>query len=202
MKHNSLKLLILFVLVVFSCSQDDEISTPGNDDGTTVILNKVLTIETINEKIETALKTKEGFNWKKVSAHTLWSAVQHGDNIVSIGYGADDESFNELRSSHLETIKKEILAIIAKNEDEDLTRNKESVFEYEIINVMDVKIKNLKTIQELLKADNIRYLEPTGYNHFDAQTRSSSGCSMSGQSINTNHYQTIAPNNAQVAWNF
>jgi len=200
MKHNSLKLLILFVLVIFSCTEEDEFGSPETQNGSTVILNKTQSINTINEQIETALKSKEGFDWKKVSAHTLWSAVKHGNSIISIGYGKEGESFNELRSSNLIKVKENILKLIA--ETEDLERNKESIFEYEIINVMDVKVENLKTIEALLKADNIRYLEPSGYNHFDAQTRSSSGCDKNGQSINASHYQTIAPNNAQVAWNF
>ncbi len=203
MKRNSLKLLILSVLVLFSCTQEDELNTSDNEGGTTVILDKVQSINAINDKIETALITKEGFDWKKVSAHTLWSAVQHGDNIISIGYGDEGESFSEeQRSPRLESIKENILKIIAENEEKGLERNKETVFEYDVINVMDVKIKSLKTVQALLKADNVRYLEPTGYNHFDAQTRSSSGCNKNGQSINSSHYQTIAPNNAQVAWNF
>ena len=200
MKRNSLKLLMLIVLVTFSCTHEDQLITPETEVEATVDLKTPLTINEINEKIEAALQSKDGFDWQNVSAHTLWSAVHHGSNIISIGYGNEGESFSEERSARLISIKENILNTIEQSE--NFKRSKETVVEHEIINVIDVKVENLKTIETLLKADNIRYLEPNGYNHFDAQTRSSSGCSKSGQSINSSHYQTIAPNNAQVAWNF
>lgn len=201
MKQTTLKLLVLLVLVTFSCTQEEQLTTPDPKGEILQDRKTPLSIATINEKIETALTTnKDGFNWQDVNAHTLWSAVHHGNNILTIGYGNDGESFSEERSDRLISIKDNILTTIAQTE--EFERSKETVVEHEILNVIDVKVENLETIEALLKTENVRYLEPNGYNHFDVQTRSSSGCSKNGQSINSSHYQTIAPNNAQVAWNF
>jgi subtilisin family serine protease len=187
-------------LVNFSCTQEEQLQTPDPESEIIQDRKTPLSIAVINEKIETALISKDGFNWQNVDAYTLWSAVHHGNNILTIGYGDIGESFSEQRSERLVSIKDNIINTISTTE--DFTRSKETLVEHEIINVIDVKIENLATIEALLKTENIRYLEPNGYNHYDAQTRSSSGCSKSGQSINASHYQTIAPNNAQVAWNF
>ncbi len=191
---------MLSLLVTFSCTQEE---TQINQDTSSEIFDqrKPLSISQINSKIDAALaNNKEGFNWKDETAHTIWSAVVHGNNVLTIGYGQEGESFSEERSQRLIDTKEHILNVIQQTE--SFTRSSETVLEHEIINVVDVKIESLETIETLLKTDGIRYLEPNGYNHYTMQTRSSSGCDKTGVSINPAHYQTVAPNNAQVAWNF
>ncbi|WP_299890120.1 S8/S53 family peptidase [uncultured Lacinutrix sp.] len=191
----------LFVLLaVFSCSKDENALIEEKEQAQD--FSKPLTIQEINTKIETQLNSGETFDWKNESDHFLWSAVHHGNAILTIGYGSETESFSEQRSAALESKKDAILQIVESSE--GYKRGNETVVEHEIINVVDVKVENFETIKLLRKANNIRYLEPNGYNHFgqDNQQRSSAGCDKNGQSINSAHYTTIAPNNAQVAWNF
>ncbi len=89
---------------------------------------------------------------------------------------------------------------------EGISKDKLALVEHEIINVMDVKVENIKTIIALRRSANVRYLQPNGYNKFTETTavleRSSSGCDKNGDHINPTHYTTIAPNNAQVSWHF
>ena len=192
---------MLSLLVTFSCTQEETLINQEIETDAIVDQKTPLSISEINSKIDAAFaNNKEGFDWKDVTAHTLWSAVVQGNNVLTIGYGNPDESFSEERSQRLIDTKENIINIIQQTE--NFSRSSETVLEHEILNVVDVKIENLKSIEALLETENIRYLEPNGYSHYTMQTRSSSGCDKNGTSINPAHYQTIAPNNAQVAWNF
>ncbi|WP_452602095.1 S8 family peptidase [Pontimicrobium sp. MEBiC06410] len=197
MKKITTSLLVLFVL--FSCSKEENSSTLKAIQQDP---SQPLTINEINSKIETQLNHGLTFDWKNESDHMLWSAVYHGNNILTIGYGEDGQSFSETPTSKLNTTKENILKLVEANE--NYTRSKETVIEHEIINVIDVKVENFKTIQKLRKTKGIRYLQPNGYNHFgkELEQKSSSGCDKTGVSINAAHYTTIAPNNAQVSWHF
>lgn len=202
MKTNFSKLLLLVALCILSSCAEETTNDFKEVEQQTIDQSKPLTIAEINAEIELQLSRGEAFNWKNQSNHFLWSAIIHGNNILTIGYGDENESFSENRSAAIETKKDDVLKIVEANE--NYTRSKETVVEHEIINVIDVKVENIKTVEALRKANNIRYLEPNGYNHFGVENaaRSSSGCDKTGVSINSSHYSTVAPNNAQVAWNF
>ncbi|WP_299387251.1 S8 family serine peptidase [uncultured Lacinutrix sp.] len=201
MKTNTIKLLLVTLILVSSCAKD---TTSDFQEETQQITDqsKPLTIQEINSEIESQLNKGEAFDWKNESDHFLWSAVMHGGNILTIGYGAENENFSEQRSSALETKKDNLLKIVETNE--NYKRSNETVVEHEIINVIDVKVENIETIRQLRATKNVRYLEANGYNHFgtDYTMKSSSGCSKSGESINSSHYTTTNPNNAQISWHF
>lgn len=201
MKTTPIKLLLV-VLVIFSSCTKDTTSDIKEQEQQLLDQSKPLTIDEINARIEMQLNNGETFEWKNETDHFLWSAVVHGNNILTIGYGNENENFSENRSKELLDKKENILKTIEATE--NYTRSKETVVEHEIINVIDVKIENLESIIRLRKTNGIRYLEPNGYNHYGANNamRSSSGCSKDGESINSAHYSTIAPNNAQVSWHF
>ncbi len=202
MKTNYIKLLV--VLFVFaSCTKDDTVTV--EDQSITVLQKDPLKVSEINSRIEATLSETNTFNWKDVDDHMLWSALVHGNNILTIGYGKENESFSEQRSERLVNTKEGILQMIGTTENFDLIKDRsKNVVEHEIINVIDVKVENIETVIALRKANNIRYIEPNGYNQFTLQPtqRSSSGCNKSSESINSSHYRTVSPNNAQVAWNF
>lgn len=197
MKKSITSLFVLFVL--FSCSKDENnvLEEQNLQDP-----SKPLTINEINAKIEAQLKAGETFKWSNESDHMLWSAVHHGNNILTVGYGEMGESFSEVKTEKLNSAKNEILNLVEK--EEGYKRSAENVFEHEVINVVDVKVESYKTIQKLRKTKGIRYLQPNGYNHYGMENtqRSSSGCDKTGVSISSSHYTTVAPNNAQVSWHF
>ena len=190
------------MLLVVSCSKDEQIHEDHTILPTEVTQKEPLSISEINQKIESELNTKGDLDWSTFNDHALWSAVYHGNNILTIGYGQEGQSFSENRSAALIKIKDDILKVVETHE--NYKRGKETVFEHEIINVLDVKIENIQTIIKLRETPGIRYLEPNGYNHYgiDQAQRSSSGCDKQGVYVSSAYYTPIAPNNAQVAWNF
>lgn len=196
------KLLILLLVIISSCSKDETQIIQEEDLQEINMQSKPLSVDEINAYIEDQLNRKETFDWEFASDHMLWSAVYHGNNILTVGYGEKGQSFSEQRSAALEMVKDKILKVVENTE--SYQRGKETVIEHEIINVMDVKVESFETIKKLRKTKGVRYLEPNGYNQYKMTTayKSSSGCSKSGESINAAHYTTIAPNNAQVSWHF
>lgn len=198
MKNLRLKFILLLALIVVSCSNEETMISEEQQQE--INSKEPLSIQEINEKIETAFATKGEFDWNEVDDHTLWSAVVHGNNILTVGYGNQGESFSEIKSQRLLNQKAAIINIVESIE--GVQRNKENLIEHDIINVIDVQVQSLETIKTLREQNGVRYLEPNGYNHFEIAQRSSSGCDKSADSINSAHYSTVAPNNAQVSWHF
>jgi len=198
MKNLRLKFILLLALIVVSCSNEETMISEEQQQE--INSKEPLSIQEINEKIETAFATKGEFDWNEVDDHTLWSAVVHGNNILTVGYGNQGESFSEIKSQRLLNQKAAIINTVESIE--GVQRNKENLIEHDIINVIDVQVQSLETIKTLREQNGVRYLEPNGYNHFEIAQRSSSGCDKSADSINSAHYSTVAPNNAQVSWHF
>ena len=187
------------LLIIVSCSKED---TVIEEQQIEINSKQLLSIDEINSKIDIAFNEKGEFNWfEDADDQMLWSAVVHGQNVLTIGYGNEGESFSEEKGTRLLSQKENIINKVESIE--GFSRSQENLLEHEIINVMDLKVEKLETITELRKTEGIRYLEPNGYSFYVLeQNRSSSGCDKNGVSINSAHYTTVAPNNAQVAWNF
>ncbi len=203
MKKHVIKLSMLLVVFAFFNACQDE-AYLDNPEETTINDNQKgpLTIPEINAIINKNLTETGHFDWKDVTPHTLWSAVVRGNNILTIGYGEEGQSFAEVKTEQLKETLTNIQQLVEFNE--GYKKNEKTMFEHDIINVVDVKAENFTTIKQLLNTDGVRYLEPNGYNHYETvnNARSSSGCDKNADTINATHYTTMAPNNAQVSWHF
>ncbi|WP_108867102.1 S8 family peptidase [Aquimarina aquimarini] len=193
--------LITILILVFSCSKEnpDEIIEPNSDFSES---QKLLTISEVNKYIQTELKEKGDVNWTKAPAVVLWSAVMHGGEVLSIGYGEKGESFSVQKSARLVNALDNIYEIVASAEGVKKTSSVLSADE--ILNVTDVKVTHLETIIALQETDQIRYLEPIGYGSYLQEAtpqQKSAGCSTGGQTIHSGDYRVISPN-ARVPWNF
>ncbi|NJM80560.1 MAG: serine protease, partial [Flavobacterium sp.] len=49
------------------------------------------------------------FYWKNASLQMLWSATQHGSNLVTIGYGTSTSDFEKSTSGKALDMEKKIL---------------------------------------------------------------------------------------------
>ncbi|AUC75438.1 S8 family peptidase [Olleya sp. Bg11-27] len=203
MKRPLLKLSMLLVaFTIFNACQKDEVLEMQEESVINDDQKPALTIPEINAIINQSLTETGTFDWKDVTPHTLWSAVIRGNNILTIGYGAEGESFAEVKTESLKATLSNLIQLV--EDSEDYKKGDKPVVEHDIINVIDMEVANFSTIKQLLQSDGVRYLEPNGYNQYETVNngRSSSGCDKDSNTINSAHYTTIAPNNAQVSWHF
>ena len=103
MKRNFLKLLLLSVIVLVSCSKDD--TNLENQSEIIQFPEEPLSVEQINSRITETIENTGDFDWNAVDEHFLWSAVVHGQNVLTVGYGNPDQSFSETEDPVLESKK-------------------------------------------------------------------------------------------------
>lgn len=194
----------LILMIIISSCTNDEILPEENQATVNQDQTKALSVAEVNNQITKILEEKGSFNWSEASDLLLWSASVHGEGILTVGYGNIGENFRLQKSQRLTSIKEDIIQLI-KTTDTNLKKNNEEVVIYddEILNYIDVKVTNLKTVKELRKNKQIRYLEPEGfvYSGNAVQQKSSSGCSKSGESISSSDYGTLS-SGAKFPWNF
>lgn len=199
MKRMYTLVVLLLATTIVSCSKDTIIETESE---ALQFPENPLTVEQINQRISESIRTTGDFDWNKENAHFLWSALTHGQNVLTVGYGNEGQSFSEEKDVELENKKTSLLATILI--EEQIEKEDLKLKEDDILTVFDAEVTKLETIIALRKSKFVRYLEPNGYNHYTdgAEEKSSSGCGKDGVYINPAHYSTIAPNNAQVSWHF
>ncbi len=198
LKMKKITLFILGLFLVCSCEQENPNETT---DLTLESSNtqKLLSVTEINSFINNELKKGNQNVWSAASAQILWSAAVRGGEVLSVGFGNEGESFSKNRSPRLLETVENISNVIAKSE--GVTKSSGIKSADDILNVVDVNVTQLATVDELLKMPGIRYIEPIGYASYHNNQQKSAGCSQSGQSINGGDYRVISPN-ARLPWNF
>ncbi|WP_132793193.1 S8 family peptidase [Tenacibaculum skagerrakense] len=186
-------------MAIVSCSKNDDIPQENVEQQT-----ELLTKDQINSKIQESIDTKGDFFWTDTDAHTIWSAVKHGDNMLTIGYGNSADEFQKNSSSDL--IKDDIIKLVRTIENtNNSTKGKDELYVDQTLNIIDIKVDNKETIEALLKDSRVRYLEPATYKleTQDGVSKSGEGfgCGYSSRTLSSSDYRTIAPG-ARVPWNF
>ncbi|WP_025742715.1 S8 family peptidase [Aquimarina pacifica] len=199
-------LIVMTLLFVLSCTNEDtnEIidQSISNTDTKT---QELLSVTEINAYIESELKQNGDVIWKNAPTNVLWSAVVHGEGILSIGYGDEGQSFSEpgKKSSNLITARENVLSLVQSGE--GLLKSSDKILADETLNVIDAEISNFTTILALQNAEQIRYLDPSYGLYLEEKVsvsqQKSAGCVTSGENINSADYRVISPN-AWLPWNF
>ncbi|NRD20897.1 S8/S53 family peptidase [Winogradskyella eckloniae] len=191
--------VVCIAITIVSCAKDTILEEELNANQ---FPEKALTIDQINQRISEQIEATGDFDWNNEDAHFVWSALILGQNVLTVGYGNEGQSYSEVVDNELIQKKNELLSIIMSTEQVDKDNFK--LKEDEILTVFDAEVTKLETVVALRKSEYVRYLEPNGYNHYVAGSvqKSSSGCDKSADYINTAHYTTTTPNNVQVSWHF
>lgn len=199
MKRIYVLVLLSVAITIVSCTKDTIIEPKPK---ALQLSEKPLTVNQINQTISESIRNTGDFDWNKESAHFLWSALTHGQNVLTVGYGNEGQSFSEERDPVLIGKKNTLINTIMSVE--KVEKGDFKIKEDDILTVFDAEVTKLETIIELRKSKHVRYLEPNGYNHYTdgSEQKSSSGCDKNADYINPSHYTTMAPNNAQVSWHF
>ena len=200
---NKLKFITGVLLLFFIASCTHEENQINDRQFIETSQKKALTVEEVNNQITQQLEEKGSFSWNEASDYLLWSAAVHGENVLTIGYGNENESFRTQKSSRLTTVKEELLQIV-KSSSTKKSEKEILIYDDDILNYIDVTVTDLETVKKLRQNPNIRYLEPEGFvytgNQFEE--KSSKGCSKSGESINTSDFGTLGTTNARIPWNY
>lgn len=195
--------LVIATLSVISCSNDPTIENIEEQNNVEVLQKTPLTPTQINAKINEVASSREQFEWTNMNAHFIWSATVHGDQILTIGYGSDEDDFNK-ENSNAEGIKNRLIQRIATVEGNGQKKvNEFLIDEDDKLNIIDVKVEDLETVVDLLSQKGIRYIEPTGYRYLDHEVtaKSGAGCGYDSETLNPADYTTVAPG-AKVPWTF
>lgn len=186
---------------VASCTQNDSIEETNQNESSQL---KALTLDEVNSQITSIILDKGSFDWSEASDHLLWSASIYGDNILTVGYGNEEESFRTEKTERLTSMKKEIILSI-KTSSSEKGKKDIVIFEDNTLNLIDVKVTGISTIKMLRENSNVRYIEPEGYVYSGellAQDKSAAGCDKSGDSISGSDYGHVPGTNAHFPWNF
>ncbi|HPE18685.1 MAG TPA: S8/S53 family peptidase [Tenuifilaceae bacterium] len=201
MKRFTILATFIVASLFWGCSEISELN-----NGTQPEINpKALTGQEINAIIRETLEKEGDFNWNKVDAHVLWSAVVNGNNVLTIGYS--DEPFTEANPKKAEDIKNELVLLITKLEKNSSSAKQESesilISSAKKLNFIDVYVTEFETIKKLRTNPNIRYMEPSGYSYFAYETmvKSDSGCNTDPETINSGDYTNASPG-CQISWTF
>lgn len=193
-----LKILPVILILLFStCKKDNTEIIDTTDDNDKY---ELLTPEEINARIELSLEQTGDFQWKDADVEMLWSAVIHGDSILTVGYG--NKEFIEAPDKIHDNIKNGIIENIRLSE--SVPEKKQILIdEDQILTVFDIKVSKTETIIELRNNPDVRYLEASGYQFFKYKTgeKSNSGCDTGADVINSADYRLIAPN-CYVSWSY
>lgn len=196
--------------LLFSCKK------MGEETGEPEQQPTLVRAEKIDEKIRNSISTQGSFEWSGESAEILWSALQHRDNLLSVGYkpasaGNVDELLHtiDFTSAEWEAAKTSLVQMILASEQQlnkNITINSLGLYEDEVLPVINVVVKNIGTLKMLRSSNNVRYAEPMGYepaiNVVSAESSSGCGSNTAEPGLMAGvDYTTIAPNSKQ-SWNY
>lgn len=204
-------LFIPILILLFSCEKETSIVNES-DTMSVPILSRV----EIQNAVEQSLKSGKVFNWSDQSNHMVYSAAMQSDSVLAIGYTLSKE-FDIKANIHQVDIKSDEWLIVRQRV-ESLIVQLESEYQGRDVSIEDlepygkveffpqiiIQTGNPALIEALRNMDEVRFVEPLGFNisdHTIAQ-RSDSGCSGNpNYSINTADYTTVSPS-SKVPWNF
>ncbi len=208
MKKLTLSILALFLLLTacekesFDSIQEQEIDT--------------INYETIDQYILSYTNRGEIFHWSYAPAEMRFKAGMLSDSIFSFGYTLNGEKDlskfigqeKKLPKDWLDLrykLLQELLSIERENRDNPQLALSD-ILPYELddqIPTVALVLGSKESIEFLDSHDNIRYIEPTGYDLVRKELKSSSGCGNSpNYNINSADFSQTSSFNAKIPWNF
>lgn len=179
-------------------------------------LQKRTPVDSVKGIIRESIVEKGSFEWKQLSASLLWAAIKNSGGVVSIGYQLKEVPFNEARIDLIQIgenswreVSDDLLQMMLKSERElnpSLTMDELIVWQEEVLPVLNVFLKNSKTVDLLLASDLVRYVEPMQYDTalLTEEHYRQSGCSPNLPDLALTpglHYGVITPF-SKASWNY
>lgn len=212
--------LVLGALLAFSCSQEEQPSVSISEQNQTQ--SDLIPQSEIDQVIFKSLQETGDFIWMDQSDELLFSALMHGDSILTIGYKPADLSLpnsriglDEVKNQAWQSAASKIVGMISetleKNQSPSFRVRNQEVEIHETLPYLEVKIADFEVLQNLRKMPEVRYFEPIGYQfnyellnaeNSNSRIASDSGCSNEPQSnLSSTDFSTVSPN-AKASWNY
>lgn len=217
----TLTLLVFALTITISCNKVTPEMPSANVDSLPVLREKSnpvgvpegepLSKSDLDKLVVETMERQHDFRWEMVDLKTLWSAIQYGDQSVAIGYkptGFDNiESIIhkiDLKTDPWKSVHDALIQLVM---DELASQGRAKTLENLIIEddqvlpIITFKLTDKNVITKLYNLENVRYIEPLDYWPGTEDDRSTSGCSGSTTSVNSNDYSVTTPN-CLVPWNY
>ena len=214
MTNYKLIFLVFLSATFMRCSDEpQEVVQPVNQEV------QLIPKDQIDDLIITSLESNDEFNWRNVSTQVLWSALQHSDGILTVGYQPAGEGDISSRMASIdvrtkawvqarERLQNEIIVTLNKTGDETVEAEDLDLFAHSTLPYFEVPVSSYEVVERLRTMPEVRYLEPLGYEvnqqrlADNNREESSKGCSNDPDyNITSSDYSIIAPN-AKVSWNY
>ena len=203
LKMKNVLFFAVLASLLFSCSKEPIISEFSS--------NEAIDVDAVID--EHLHRNNDIFNWDVVNIDVLWTAIEQGDHIVTVGYGTNGQyalaNTTELKAQKEELLN-DILTMERRATRNDLKLNDIFLNANEVLAYFDIIIKDKATLEYLKEEKNLRYVEPGNYIYKKEEKGQNNsykllsdglGCGTSGETINPQDYTVVAPA-AWVPWNF
>ncbi|WP_400191040.1 S8 family peptidase [Hymenobacter sp. B81] len=204
------------LLALGACQRaDDELVRPEP-----AATGPALSTSQLDEKIWAVLRQTGSYDWRQATDHMVWSALEQSDQVLSVGYApagsrcgtaaeplparaAADPAFQQARRQVLELILAE-----ERKANPELKLEQLEVFTEQVLPVLNVRVRQLSTVQQLRRSLLVRYAEPMGYEPYHPgsvahRTLSSSGCGSNTATPNlvAGADYTVLTGGSKSSWN-
>jgi len=202
-----LSAIAVVALLVTSCAKEQEPEITSAD---------LVSKEDIKTMVEADLAAGSVFHWTSANDEVIYSAAMHSDSVFSIGY-TPDPNFDfenkihtiDLASPQWSKAWTKVMDVVLSYEskargkkltaDELMPLGDDKEFPH-----MMVQLTSLELVKELRSMDEVRFVEPLGFNFEDEAIKSRSGQGCNGSpdyGISTSDYSTESPN-TKMPWNY
>jgi len=194
------------VVLISSCAKEQPKPTA----------DQLISKEEIKTLVEADLANGSVFHWTSASDDVVYSAGMHADSVFSIGY-TPDAAFDfehqihtiDLASKRWSEAWHKVMKTILTHEEKS---RGEKVAAVDIMPLGEdkefphiiVQLTSADLIAELRSMDEVRFVEPLGFNFEDSAIKSRSGQGCNGSpdyGISTEDYSTESPN-TKMPWNY
>jgi serine protease len=215
-----LLLLASGVILIASCSKNEDLSGINDDP---VLQEKAkpeavpqgdpISKDDVDRIIIGLLESRNDFQWQWLDLKTLWSALQYGDNSLSIGYkpaseGDISSKIHEInvRTGEYKKVHDAIIALVLeelnKTATDPVTLDDILIEDDPVLPILTLRITDRNVVTKLYNLVNVRYIEPLDYWPSAAEKiMSGEGCGASSTTLSVSDYSTITPN-ARLPWNY
>ena len=200
--------LVLLAILLFACTDESSVA-PELEQQDPISKSE------IDETIIGSLQNNDEFNWNEVSDEMIWSALVHGDTILTIGYQPANEVDINGRISEIDIQQEAWIRVsesivddattLLRQSDESFTEADLNLRKHEVLPFIEMKVSSLEVVKYLRSLPTVRYAEPLGYEvDFPivdgGRIDSNSGCSNDPDyGIPSSDYTNISPG-AKASW--